>query len=198
MQPSVFADHYEVLQISPNAEPETIHRVYRILAQRYHPDNPETGDSELFRSISDAYRALSDPEQRAAYDVQHREMRRLTWKIFDQTNSAQGIEAEHRKRDGLLALLYRKRVATPDQPQMTLKEFEDLLGVPKEHLEFSLWYLKEGQYVQRGDNGRHSITLKGVDLAEALAEKKAAAYADRPHEAPILPAAGRATEARVA
>jgi uncharacterized protein YabN with tetrapyrrole methylase and pyrophosphatase domain len=37
-------DYYEVLQISANAEPETVHRVYRLLAQRFHPDNIESGD----------------------------------------------------------------------------------------------------------------------------------------------------------
>src|SRR5216683_930903 len=42
-------DHYEVLQVNPKADPETIHRVYRILAQRFHPDNAETGSSEIFR-----------------------------------------------------------------------------------------------------------------------------------------------------
>src|SRR4051812_13398865 len=45
MPDSGFVDYYELLQISPNAEPETIHRVYKMLAQRYHPDNPETGDT---------------------------------------------------------------------------------------------------------------------------------------------------------
>jgi len=29
-------DYYEFLQISPNAEPATIHRVYRFLASRFH------------------------------------------------------------------------------------------------------------------------------------------------------------------
>src|SRR5580658_6522507 len=119
MQSGEFIDYYETLQISPNADPDTIHRVYRILAQRYHPDNQETGNSETFRTLSEAYRHLSDPALRAAYDVQHREERRLTWKIFDQTNSTQGIEAERRKRQGLLGLLYRKRAAQPDQPFMT-------------------------------------------------------------------------------
>jgi len=184
MQPAAFVDHYEILQVSCNAEPETIHRVYRILAQRYHPDNSETGNSELFRRISDAYRTLSEPEQRAAYDVIHRETRRLNWKIFDQSTSSQGIEAERRKRSGLLELLYRKRVAQPDQPHMTLKEFEELLGVPKEHLEFSLWYLREGQYVQRTDNGRHAITLKGVDLAESMIETTAQTRAQPMTERP--------------
>ena len=33
-----FIDYYELLQISSNAEPETIQRVYHMLAARYHPD----------------------------------------------------------------------------------------------------------------------------------------------------------------
>jgi len=182
MQPAPFQDFYEVLQLSPAAHPDTIHRIYRILAQRYHPDNSETGDSETFRAMTEAYQTLSDPQRRAAYDVVHRENRRLTWKIFDQSNSAQGIEAERRKRHGILQLLYRKRISQPDLPGMTLKDFEELLGVPKEHLEFSLWYLKENQCVNRTDNGRHSITVKGVELAESMS-------AERRSEPLILPAA---------
>ena len=168
-----FVDYYEALQISPNADQETVQRVYRLLAQRFHPDNPETGDVEQFRQITDAYNALSEPQNRAAYDVKHRETRRLTWKIFDQSNSAQGYESERRKRQGVLSLLYRKRIVSPEQPSIGLKEFEDLLGVPKEHLEFSLWYLKENLAVTRSDNGRFTITIKGVDLAEEMSDRRA-------------------------
>ena len=48
-------DHYETMQISANAEPETIHRVYRLLAQRYHPDNKDTGNATRFRALNEAY-----------------------------------------------------------------------------------------------------------------------------------------------
>jgi curved DNA-binding protein CbpA len=168
----IFVDHYETMQISPNADLDTVLRVYRILAQRFHPDNRETGSSDTFHALTAAYQVLSDPEKRAAFDIEHRATRRLTWKIFDQTAAVQGVDAERRKRSGILALLYRKRVAQPDQPSMNLKEFEELLGVPKEHLEFTLWYLKEGGFVIRADNGRATITLKGVDLAESLAEAR--------------------------
>ena len=41
-------DYYELLQISPKAEPDTIHRVFRLLAQRFHPDNQETGSEAAF------------------------------------------------------------------------------------------------------------------------------------------------------
>ena len=53
-----FLDYYEILQISPNAEAETIHRVFRILAARFHPDNPETGDSGKFIRLAKAYEVL--------------------------------------------------------------------------------------------------------------------------------------------
>ena len=110
-----FVDHYETMQISLNADLDTIHRVYRILAQRFHPNNRETGDAETFRALTGAYEVLSDPDKRAAFDIEHRAARRLTWKIFDQTHAAHGVEAERRKRSGILALLYRKRIAQPER-----------------------------------------------------------------------------------
>ena len=38
-------DYYELLEISPQATQDTIHRVYRYMAARYHPDNLVTGES---------------------------------------------------------------------------------------------------------------------------------------------------------
>jgi hypothetical protein len=70
-------DCYEVMQLSPNADQDTVARVYRILALRYHPDNTQTGNSEMFVRLSEAHQILSDPEKRASYDVRHRETKRL-------------------------------------------------------------------------------------------------------------------------
>jgi hypothetical protein len=159
-------DYYELLQISPNADPDMIHRVYRLLAQRYHPDNGTTGDEKAFRSITDAYKVLSEPEKRAAYDVNLHAYRQLRWRIFDQRQASIGKVAEKSKRKGILDLLYTKRCSEPEKPSMNLHELEDLLGCPREHLEFSLWYLKENGLVARMDNGRFSVTAKGVDWAE--------------------------------
>jgi curved DNA-binding protein len=47
-----FEDFYEDLQVSPNADQETIERVYRLLAKRYHPDNSGTGGVEKFDVIT--------------------------------------------------------------------------------------------------------------------------------------------------
>ena len=53
-------DYYEFLQISPSAENDTIHRVYRFLAARFHPDNHDTGDAERFFLLKQAYEVLSE------------------------------------------------------------------------------------------------------------------------------------------
>ena len=63
-----FIDYYELLQISPNAEPETINRVYRLLAARLHPDNPQTGDVDAFLALNRAYELLADPESRSDHE----------------------------------------------------------------------------------------------------------------------------------
>lgn len=161
-------DLYEVLQINAKADLDTIHRVFRLLAQRFHPDNTESGDPDMFRKIYEAYKILSDPEQRAAYDAQLQRVQTHRWKIFERPQAASGVAAERRKRQGVLALLYVKRMQTPDSPGISLPELEDLLGVPREHLEFSLWYLRENGLITRTDNGRTVITAKGVDEAERL------------------------------
>ena len=164
------ADHYETMQLSPKADTETIHRVYRLLAQRYHPDNLDTGDQAHFKAVLEAYRVLSDPEKRAAYDAGLPQRRALRWKIFDQASAAQGKEGERRKRAGVLSLLYAQRMNQPHQAGMSIHEIEELLGCPREHLEFALWYLKEAGCVARTDNGRYAITIQGVDRSEAAEE----------------------------
>jgi len=159
-------DYYEVLQVNPKADPDTIHRVFRMLAQRYHPDNRESGNEETFKQALAAYEVLSDPERRAAFDARRLDCNKARWRIFDQPRAAVGVEAEKRKRQGVLSLLYAKRLAEPRQPLMSVHEFEELLGCPSEHLEFTLWYLKECELISRFDNGRYGITVKGVDRTE--------------------------------
>ncbi|MDX1747452.1 MAG: DnaJ domain-containing protein, partial [Halobacteriales archaeon] len=84
MEERRFVDHYEVLQLNQNADAETVERVYRILAKRFHPDNASSGDENRFREVREAYEVLSDPERRAKFDVRYDEQRGLRWEIFEQ------------------------------------------------------------------------------------------------------------------
>jgi len=159
-------DCYEIMQLNPKADADTIHRVHRILAQRYHPDTPDTGNSEMFIRVTAAAKILSDPEKRAKYDARYRATKQLQWKIFDQTQTTVGFEAERSKRHGILGLLYAKTLHDPERGSMTAVDFEELLGCPREHLQAALWYLRGKGYITRGDNGRYSITVQGFDEAE--------------------------------
>jgi curved DNA-binding protein CbpA len=161
------ADLYEVLQVSRNADLDTIHRVFHVLAQRYHPDNRETGNDLLFRRVVDAHAVLSHVERRAAYDVRLMAQDKSRLKIFDSLESTQGVQAEIRKRKGILRLLYTKRLTDPQQPAMRGRDLQELLGCPMEHLEFSLWFLKESRQIARADNNQFEITYHGVEAFEA-------------------------------
>jgi hypothetical protein len=160
-------DCYEIMQLSPKASADTIHRVHRILAQRYHPDTPDTGNAEMFIQVTAAARILSDPERRAKYDARYHATRQLQWKIFDQAEAALGPQAEKTKRRGILGLLYAKAAHDIERAGMTTVEFEDILGCPREHLQAALWYLKGKGFIQRSDNGRFTITVAGFDEIES-------------------------------
>jgi hypothetical protein len=178
-------DYYEILQLSAKADMDTIHRVFRVLAQRYHPDNLESGDEGVFRQVMSAYEVLSNPERRAAFDARRVDNNKARWRIFNKSQAVVGMEAEKSKRHGILSLLYAKRLAEPRQPLMSILEFEELLDCPREHLEFTLWYLRENGLISRSDNARFGITVKGVDYAEENG-------APAPTGAKLLPSAGEA------
>jgi len=160
-------DCYEIMQLSPKATADTIHRVHRILAQRYHPDTPDTGNAEMFIQVTAAARILSDPERRAKFDARYHATRQLHWKIFDQAEAALGPQAERVKRRGILGLLYAKAAHDIERAGMTAIEFEEILGCPREHLQAALWYLKGKGFIQRSDNGRFTITVAGFDEMES-------------------------------
>lgn len=161
------ADHYELLQISPNAEPETVHRVYRLLAQRLHPDNVETGDPEAFRMVSEAYQVISDPERRAQYDIAYLHKRRDRWRLVSTgAQSENDFEAEQLVRLTVLEVLYTRRRIEPQSPGLSPLDLETLIGRAREHLEFTIWYLGQKKFVTRDDSSALVITAEGVEHLE--------------------------------
>jgi curved DNA-binding protein CbpA len=66
-------DLYHILGVDSNVAPEKIKEQFRFLAQAFHPDKHaspahKARAGEMLRKINEAYRVLSDPLQRAAYD----------------------------------------------------------------------------------------------------------------------------------
>jgi curved DNA-binding protein CbpA len=171
-----FVDYYEVLQLSPRATVDTVERVYRLLAKRYHPDNQETGDTEMFAKLRQAYDVLSNPERRAAYDVRYDEVQSVQWRIFDQKSAADGREEDRRILHAVLSLLYIERRRNPQSGGLGAIVLERMLGVPEQHLQFPLWYLKQHGWIEILDNGQMAITIQGVDK---LADKDLALRDDR-------------------
>jgi len=63
-------DFYELLEVERGADEAVLKSAYRRLAMKWHPDkNPGDATAEQkFKSISEAYDVLKDPQKRAAYD----------------------------------------------------------------------------------------------------------------------------------
>jgi hypothetical protein len=162
-----FVDYYELLQISTNAEPDTIHRVFRIMAARYHPDNKETGNNDRFLLLTKAYAVLSDPARRASYDERHRDRRAQPLPVFGLKEFAEGLEGEVNRRLGILSLLYTRRRTNPEIPGISLLELETVMSFPREHLEFAIWFLREKQYIRPGDHSDYVISATGVEYLES-------------------------------
>jgi len=159
-------NYYDLMQINPRAEIESIERVYRILSARYHPNNKQTGDAERYRLITEAYETLRDPAKRKEYDRQFEVNAAGPLPIFLSKEFAEGIDSEARIRVGVLCLLYSKRRANPDFAALSLLDMENIMAFPRERLLFALWYLRAKRYVVQDDRSSFIISAEGVDYLE--------------------------------
>jgi curved DNA-binding protein CbpA len=159
-------DYYEFLQISPNADHETIHRVYHFLATRFHPDNPKSGDAEKFTVLKNAYDILSDPTRRAKYDMARDKEAPQFVPLSSSIDFMDQIEGELNRRLAILAVLYYRRRTNPWSPEVALAEVEKRMGFPRDYLDFTTWYLERKGYITRADNSDFTLTAQGVDFVE--------------------------------
>jgi curved DNA-binding protein CbpA len=161
---TLLMDYYELLQISPNADHETVHRVFKYLAARLHPDNVHTGDAGKFQLVKSAYDVLSSPLRRKEYDAKREgdAIRPLSSSIdfMDQ------LEGEANRRMAVLAVLYYRRRTHPGHPEVSLAELEERMGFPRDYLDFTLWYLVKKKYLAGADNACYALTVEGVDYVE--------------------------------
>lgn len=170
---SGFVDYYEILEISPNANSETIERMFRYLARRYHPDNRTTADRDRFDLVLQAHDALKDPLKRAQFDVEYQDRVSQRSELAEEAGDGAGIERDVDIQNRLLSLFYAKRKKDPKDPGIGDMELERILGCPIEHLGFNLWYMREKKWITRIENGTYAITVDGVDYISADSQLKA-------------------------
>jgi hypothetical protein len=187
-----FVDYYELLQLSPNADVETIEHSFRYFAKKFHPDNPECADTARFRKVVEAHRTLADPETRAGYDVKYQDYWNRKWKIASEASYSSAFADDQVTRERLLSLLYVQRRRAMNSPGMGDHEIARLLSTPPELVEFHLWYLRAKGWVERLNTGLLAITAAGVDQVE---ERRLMLNPDRLLEA-LNPVGGDAEKAR--
>jgi curved DNA-binding protein len=160
-------DYYEFLQISPHADSETIHRVYRFLAARFHPDNPVSGDPEKFFLLKAAYDVLSDPDRRSEYDREFTDGERPEQTpLSNSVDFMDQVQGEVNRRLAVLSVLYYSRRSNPFAPEVSLADIEKRMGFPRDYLDFTTWYLVKKGYITRADNSDFALTADGVDFIE--------------------------------
>lgn len=161
-----FVDYYDLLQLSPNADVETIHRVFRHLAKKHHPDHTENGDPETFRRLVQAHKVLTGDETRADYDARYHRYWSRRWQVASEASRGSAFAEDAETRHKLLSLLYVQRRREMRTPGLGEDQMSRLLRTPVELVEFHLWYLREKGFVHRIETGQLAITALGVDEIE--------------------------------
>lgn len=169
-----FVDYYAVLEVSPHANPDTIERVFRHLARRYHPDNPATADRDRFELVLEAYQTLRDATKRVEYDVDHKQNASSRTQLAEEAVDVDALDRDVELQTKLLSLFYVKCRKSVREPGIGDAELASLLDCPMELLEFHLWYMKEKRWIARRDDGLLAITIDGIDRANSEDHLRAA------------------------
>ena len=138
---------YELLELSSNANQETIERMFRYLATKWHPD--AGGDKERFSLLVKAFETLKDPASRTAYDISLQQQQRQEANL---NSHAQQAGPDTVDRHKLLCLFYAARRQNAKRPALGTVTVETMMNCPAEVLEFHLWYFREKGWIRRDDN----------------------------------------------
>jgi hypothetical protein len=60
----------------------------------------------------------------------------------------------------------------PNDPGLSPLDLEKLIGRPREHLEFTIWFLVQKKMLTRGDHAHLIITAEGVEYLEQNFQSK--------------------------
>lgn len=169
--PAAEPDYHQLLRAGVAGDARIVDQLYRALAFRYHPDNQESGNAEIFLRIGEAYRILSvspppRPEVRIA-----RQSPGLA--------GPKGIQGHEEMRIAVLNLLYQRRLDDYLNASVSTRDIESLSGFPVDEIGFILWYLREKGAVALCDySSDYAITAAGVDILESA--RQPACFTSRP------------------
>lgn len=169
-----FVDFYSILKVDPQCDAKTLETAYRDLAKIYHPDHPETADTEKFQQVLEAYRALKDPEDRASYNITYSLHTAYT---FD-ANSGETIIDRSAPSDNdahvkTLLHLYKRRREFAKDPGVGQYSLQQMLNCSDETFDFYIWYLKGKGFIEYTEEGTIAITIAGVDHVISLSQVRA-------------------------
>ena len=166
-------DHYEVLDLTPNAEAEQIKEVYYTLARSYHPDrfHLKSGTSlhsrlsTAFARITQAYETLSDPTSRSTYDASLERKRQFAG-VTSKPKRANADE-DYSVADG----------APPDTESVDAEqEFREGMGALQQgHINAALPHLAAAARMKPADaryRAYYGRALAGSDPTRRLAENE--------------------------
>lgn len=157
------AGAYETLQLAENAHPALVTQAFRVLAAMYHPDNVQSADRDEFERVVEAYRLLSDPVRRAAYD---RERGVSDTSVRARDDGGSQPATERRLRMLILTTLYNMRRTAFEKAGLSLWVLVQMTDSSLDQVRFSLWYLRGKKLLEIDHDDCVAITVAGVDLVE--------------------------------
>jgi curved DNA-binding protein CbpA len=139
---------------------------YARLAQKYHPNNKETGSAEKFEAINIAFEVLSDPALRESFDKTKGVNQDDSAPKFSGFEFFDSLGRETDLRCALLSILYDRRRTKSFTPSLSIRQIENLLDADHEEINFALWYLKQRGYAIADDKSNLQITVEGMDFLQ--------------------------------
>ncbi len=157
-------DHYALLGIDPQSDPDTMHQAYATQARKYRPQNSLTGDAEMFDAVNRAYEVLSDPVRRREFDALHGTGQEASGPKFSGVEFFHALGRETALRSAILCLLYDRRRTRPSAPGVSMRSIEVMVEATAVELSSALWYLKQRGLAASDDKSSLAITADGMDF----------------------------------
>ncbi len=155
-----------MLGIDPKSDSDTIQKAYAKLAQKYYPNNPVTGNQEMFESINTAYETLSDPELRSVFDKLTGVGHESGIPKFSGVEFFDALGREAVRRVAILCVLYDRRLTKPNAPSLSMRHLELIVEATAPELSSAIWYLKQRGLAASDDKSSLGITVDGMDFLE--------------------------------